>query len=346
MSAHPSSIQLLNPDVLWRIFDINADIFDDDTALNTTLASSYVCHSWRNILLSSTLIWAHVMDLDHPLWNSVEGSHEIIRRTGTALIWVQSYSCVDLKAKLKIMKENWERIQKLKVTIHFDADQHATFCQPAARLESFSIVNAVSGYTTLINFLSSLFSGNVPMLHDFRLMGPRLAGVEIKWGQQLCSMELAAIMNVDQTLDVLSSTTNLTNLRLEYTVENMFEDTLLFVSLPKLAHLDLNISNTLSPRRSTAGAHAHPPILRGEIICTPNPTARIRQQPHLWTCHRSHICMRPALSGISSPRTTTCHNHTPPTLYSKPHVILINPFLHSVSTFHCKQSLRHSQNTH
>ncbi len=57
MSAHPSSIQLLNPDVLWRIFDINADIFDDDTALNTTLASSYVCHSWRNILLSSTLIW-------------------------------------------------------------------------------------------------------------------------------------------------------------------------------------------------------------------------------------------------------------------------------------------------
>ncbi len=56
MSARTFPIQRLNLDVFWRICDIKADIFDDDRALNTTLASSYVCHSWRSVLLSSTLI--------------------------------------------------------------------------------------------------------------------------------------------------------------------------------------------------------------------------------------------------------------------------------------------------
>ncbi len=33
MSARTSPIKRLNLDVLWHIFDINADTFDDDTAL-------------------------------------------------------------------------------------------------------------------------------------------------------------------------------------------------------------------------------------------------------------------------------------------------------------------------
>ena len=86
------AIQRLDFDILWHIFDMNADIFEDDTALKTTLATSRVCRDWRNFMLSLTTIWAHVIDLDHLLWNSVEGSREIIRRTGTALMWIQSVS--------------------------------------------------------------------------------------------------------------------------------------------------------------------------------------------------------------------------------------------------------------
>ncbi len=61
MSADPvnSPIQRLDFDVLWHIFDLNADIFDDDRALITTLATSYVCHNWRSLVLNSTSIWAH-----------------------------------------------------------------------------------------------------------------------------------------------------------------------------------------------------------------------------------------------------------------------------------------------
>ena len=93
MSACPvvtSPIQRLNFDILWRIFDINADMFEDHRALRTTLATSRVCHSWRFLLLSSSSIWAHLIDLDHWIWRRVKGSHEMIRRTGTAFLWVKS----------------------------------------------------------------------------------------------------------------------------------------------------------------------------------------------------------------------------------------------------------------
>ncbi len=92
MSVGPmtSPIQRLDIDVLWHIFNINADIFDDDTALETTLATSYVCHDWRSLLLHSTSIWAHVINLSHWMWNTVEGSRELIRRSGTALPWIKN----------------------------------------------------------------------------------------------------------------------------------------------------------------------------------------------------------------------------------------------------------------
>ncbi|KJA24734.1 hypothetical protein HYPSUDRAFT_200295 [Hypholoma sublateritium FD-334 SS-4] len=52
-------------------------------------------------------------------------------------------------------------------------DQYTTFCRPAPNLESFGIVDDLSGYITLVNLLTSLFNGNALMLHDFCLMGPR-----------------------------------------------------------------------------------------------------------------------------------------------------------------------------
>ncbi len=66
------------------------------------------------------------------------------------------------------------------------------------------------------------------------------------WGQQLRSLELTAGLTVHQTLGALLSTTNLTNLRLEWTVPSNAEITLPFVALPSLTHLDLDISNGLT----------------------------------------------------------------------------------------------------
>ncbi len=82
----PSPIQRLNFDILWHVFDLNADIFDDYRALETTLAASYVCHDWRSLLLNSTSIWAHVMDLSHWKCFTAKGSRELIRRSGDSVV--------------------------------------------------------------------------------------------------------------------------------------------------------------------------------------------------------------------------------------------------------------------
>ena len=55
-----------------------------------TLATSRVFRDWRSFMLNTTSIWAHLIDLDHWIWRGVKGSHEMIRRTGTAFLWVKS----------------------------------------------------------------------------------------------------------------------------------------------------------------------------------------------------------------------------------------------------------------
>ncbi|KJA24733.1 hypothetical protein HYPSUDRAFT_200294 [Hypholoma sublateritium FD-334 SS-4] len=217
MSARTSPIKWLNLDVLWHTFDINADTFDDDTALKTTLATSRVCREWRSFLLSSTYIWAHIMDLDHPLWNSVEGSREIISRSGTALIWVKTCSYKRAEANINIVKQNWERIQKLRVTIHhkylgsssyWPAPRRdylqSTLYRPAPHLESFSISFDMRMQSIYRDLLPNVFDGNAPMLHEIRLSGPRFTGAEMPWGQQLHSLELTAELTVDQILGAMA----------------------------------------------------------------------------------------------------------------------------------------------
>ena len=172
--AANSPIQRLSFDVLWCIFDINADInadiFYDATALKTTLATSYVCSDWRSLLLSSTSIWAHVMDLDHPLCRKVEGSREMVRRSGAALMCIKTHSLhlyrSGAKQILNIIDTNWDRIQKLEVTLYADfVDQWTSLYRPALHLESLKIVfNQES--SKFDNLLPSLFSGNAPMLRN------------------------------------------------------------------------------------------------------------------------------------------------------------------------------------
>ncbi len=93
-------------------------------------------------------------------------------------------------------------------------------------------------------------------------------------------MELSAGMTVSTTLRVLESTMNLTNLRLHHIVANNCAMTLPVVSLPKLAHLDLNLSNKLTPGASTPGTYGHSRILRNGALSTANPTRRNRQGKH------------------------------------------------------------------
>ncbi len=55
----------LHIDIILHIVKMNADMYSDNTALETTLATSRVCQVWRNLMLNMTRLWAHLIDLDY-----------------------------------------------------------------------------------------------------------------------------------------------------------------------------------------------------------------------------------------------------------------------------------------
>ncbi len=249
MSTFPASspIKRLNFDILWRIFDINADVFEDNSALDTTLSESRVCHDWRDFLLSSTSLWAHVMDLDNWIWSSVEGSREMIRRTGTASLWVKTHSSNPYRRGMKDIRdtinENWERIQKLEITVYADLERHwKSLYRPAPHLTFFSIVFNHK-FWKFENLLASLFGGCVPLLRDFRLKCWTLNITAIPWLHQLRSADISSTqLTLPQILWTLISANNLTNLQLNYAGEDWnTPSTLPVASLPQLKHLNIHI---------------------------------------------------------------------------------------------------------
>ncbi len=250
-----SPIQSLDLDVLWHIFDINANIFDDDKALETTLATSYVCHDWRSLLLNSTSIWAHVINLDHWQWGTVEGSRELIRRSGRALLWIKTHTGVhdywrQKKQIPNIMETFWNRIQMLEVTIYDDddfANQCAPLCRPTLHLESIRIIFD-HRYLRSSNIWSCLFSGDAPMLCDLLWKGYGLNNIPpISWLRQVRCMKLSTTLTVSAILRALESTVSLTDLRLDLVEADNRALTLPFVSLPKLAYFDLGLADKFTP---------------------------------------------------------------------------------------------------
>ncbi|KDR72334.1 hypothetical protein GALMADRAFT_159028 [Galerina marginata CBS 339.88] len=107
-----TTIYSFSNDVLWTIFDINADmtqpsepdrygtttrddlclteanpekIFtfrDRHSALTTTLRTSQVCYHWRNLLIKSSRVWGRLLDFDVLRRAKVQLRDEICRRAG------------------------------------------------------------------------------------------------------------------------------------------------------------------------------------------------------------------------------------------------------------------------
>ncbi len=97
-------------------------------------------------MLSTSSIWAHLIDLGNCRWHAEEGRQELIRRTGTALLWVvvpyfDGYTLHKVNVLLDIVVQNWHRIQDLQVIIGRKyMDQWPRLYLPAPRLESLSIL--------------------------------------------------------------------------------------------------------------------------------------------------------------------------------------------------------------
>ncbi|KJA19433.1 hypothetical protein HYPSUDRAFT_44336 [Hypholoma sublateritium FD-334 SS-4] len=313
MSALPvnSPIQRLDFDILWCIVKINADMFEDYGALETTLATSRVCHSWRSFMLSTTSIWAHLFDLDHGLWRTARGRRELIRRSGKALLWMKTnkYSpCT--RDVLTVIGKQWGRIQKLEVTIRYGSGrlaQWSVLLRPAPHLESFDII-----YTWDCgkenHIFTSLFGGSAPMLRELRFSGHRhtFSTAPSSWLRQLCSMDLSVELTVSEMLKVLMSTNNLVNLRLDLTRVGHTTSTCSLVSLPKLAHLNVNFAAALTPHTLALLDHIYIP-----------PTCSLTfaaQSIDLWEIDKK-ITSTPIIRTLSAYAQSHFVDHTPQKLW-------------------------------
>ncbi|KJA24813.1 hypothetical protein HYPSUDRAFT_38482 [Hypholoma sublateritium FD-334 SS-4] len=259
MSALPndSPIRCLNFDILWCIIDMNANMFDDNTAaLKTTLTTSRVCRDWRSFMLRTPSIWAHLIDVDYLYRCTIEGRRELFRRSGTALLWIQTHTpnshplCVPpryLNCVLDVLCEYRERIQRLDATIVVrQARRWKPLYLPMPYLESFSVTlvensraSEVQDIRRLLPF-SVLFGGSAPMLQELCYRSGR-ANLTAPWLRQLRSMVLWALLTVSETLGVLMLTNNLVKLQISNTYTNDMTAKLPLATLPKLAYLELSL---------------------------------------------------------------------------------------------------------
>lgn len=254
-----SPIQRLDFDLLWYIVKMNANMFDDRKALETTLATSRVCHDWRTFMLGMPSIWAHLIDLDRLHGRIGKQRSEIIRRSGTALLWIKYCRCVGhdpddysscAKYAISMIGKHWSRIQRLEADLylrHVDLAHWEPLYSSAPHLELLDLKNSVFPPVNNVHPrpLLSLLGQNAPILRTFRYSGhtPLLTS---PWLHQLHSMVLGIKLTVSEALGILTSTENLINLDLERIVADLTTSPLPFVSLPKVTHLRLSFATNLN----------------------------------------------------------------------------------------------------
>ncbi|KJA24787.1 hypothetical protein HYPSUDRAFT_38443 [Hypholoma sublateritium FD-334 SS-4] len=250
----PPPIQRLDTDILYYIINMNADMFEDDTALMTTLSTSRVCQAWRTFMISIPSLWAHLIDLDRLYGNPDDWIRELFRRSGSAFLHIKARICaahafrdVTIRTKyiLDILAENWGQIQKLEAVIvdieDGDPAKWTPFFLPAPHLESLNLTFSTRRYQFEPMPLS-FFSAKSPMLRKFCYMGSLRFDLAAPWLHQLHSIELGITLTAYEVLNVLESTKTLVDLKLDNLVE--YKDIippLPFVALPKLVHLVLNV---------------------------------------------------------------------------------------------------------
>ncbi|KAF9554356.1 hypothetical protein CPC08DRAFT_821759 [Agrocybe pediades] len=144
-----SSKQIANPDVLWEIFSSLAS-FDqyNSQPLKTLRIVSHVCTSWRQLILSSPLLWARIINVDELIQMTDDWRTEVIRRTGDAVLSIRGTGYrVSAKSErfiVFLLRDNWYRIKYIQIFLSsLSLHRSSVFSQilqtPAPNLEYFAV---------------------------------------------------------------------------------------------------------------------------------------------------------------------------------------------------------------
>lgn len=243
--------------MLLYIFTLNANMFVDTDALNTTRIASQVCHEWRDLMLNTPFLWARLVDLDciHGEWNR-EWRHELMLRSGAAPLWVKadSYPCTKRSWSVppaeaykeisqflfEVLSGNWHRIQKLYINGDcwpFPRNLDL-LCSPAPQLEEINIgveKPSIFPYDRgIYDIEHPIFDNYAPALRKVH-MKDHVIDYRAPWLKQLYFLDINDKYSARDALQVLSATHNLRELRIEFMSRKLEASTpLLLVSLPHL----------------------------------------------------------------------------------------------------------------
>ncbi len=265
-NTYSAPVYSVSEDLLCHIFMLNADMFVDEGALATTRATSQVCRSWRNLMLSTPLLWSRLIDLDcisQP--HQHEWRAELLRRSGAAPLWIRAekmllipvhqshfnQSNYRLQCLLGLIKAHWNRIQKLIAPriggMGVDPSCWAPLLTPAPCLQIFD----VSFFRTMHPPDSQkferapLFSGYAPALRTFNPRTYQL-NLHTPWVANLHCLVLDGAFKVYEALRVLSEASALQSLKINDLQDEDDPIPLPHVILPQLQSMELNGSPRLS----------------------------------------------------------------------------------------------------
>jgi len=179
-SSHNKTPTTIDTDSLWQIFDIIAYENTSQSSIDTLRAASQVCIEWRRLLLSSTLIWAKLINLGIFKRKTKRWINEVLRRTGDSALYVQ---CTDARLSptwesylQTLLQENWYRIKLLNIHVHHkflteDGPISQLLRLPAPLLETFNLVWV---YSPSSSYARERLMTNMQLRVDFGKQAPLL----------------------------------------------------------------------------------------------------------------------------------------------------------------------------
>ena len=257
LSTPPSPISTLPADILWVIFEINSRSIasESDQALTHSIRASQVCHSWRKVILSSTSLWARLINFSNPVVQKEAGRTEILRRSdGSAPLWIMGRLRTEesYRGFFSVLDTHWERIEILDVDLwegysqnHYQLWRPLFRPAPALRVIKLPVAN----YQPPSRYAPPLFGNHAPQLTVYHLTGI-IEGVSLRpkgsWIPQVRHIRLSKPLGLSDVLDTLQRATLLESLIID-TITVKYPQSLNTIVIPPsiiLPHLkDLRISD-------------------------------------------------------------------------------------------------------
>ncbi|KAF9558642.1 hypothetical protein CPC08DRAFT_763823 [Agrocybe pediades] len=144
--------------------------------LITARHCSQVCQQWRNIFLSSSSIWAKMIDVDSLEQKTDKWREEVVSRAGQVPLWVYGRvqrGMVDFVGQF--LKNNWPRIQAVGIcelslttlSLREHREMWACLSRPAPNLRRMDILISDSYQRTVL--LGPLFGNDAPALKELQI---------------------------------------------------------------------------------------------------------------------------------------------------------------------------------